>query len=476
MPAPSSIRATLLERTVTWHVVGSVVLITWMFGGMIHWARIPILILGITGMILTSFLLYRSQSNRSRYFIWLSPFAAVNILAIVSAFNPGFAKIVFYGQLSLRPVDFIPFLPSSSIPENTWRKLWLMNGLYLTAFNILIGIRHRRLLRLIAYFILINGTILAIFGTLQKLAGTGLIYGVVRSPNSAFFSTFIYHNHWGAFAVLTTGLGIGLASHTLSTKHSQGFWSGPQFTLIFLVFLLAASVPLSTSRSCTVLMGVLVLVAFFYAVHRVRRYYSTDLRAQTTATVSMISVGIVAVLSVYMLGKPMIDQRIRDTFEQIKGENHYALIDSERKFYGDSRFKLYGDTVDMIKERPIFGWGLGNYSTMFARSNSQASLLKRWPKHYRDAHSDWLEALAEQGIVGTIALFGLIVGPLYHVRKVIFKYPITAFPMLAVASLAAYAFVEFPFANTAVCLTFWVITFLSIRHAMITQVMQSEYK
>jgi hypothetical protein len=50
-----------------------------------------------------------------------------------------------------------------------------------------------------------NAVLLAVFGTFQKLAGAkGLWFGLVASPQPRFFSTFVYHNHWGSFILLST--------------------------------------------------------------------------------------------------------------------------------------------------------------------------------------------------------------------------------------------------------------------------------
>ena len=49
----------------------------------------------------------------------------------------------------------------------------------------------------------LNALILAIVGTLQKLSGsTGIYFGAIAVPQIRFFSTFVYHNHWGAFVVM----------------------------------------------------------------------------------------------------------------------------------------------------------------------------------------------------------------------------------------------------------------------------------
>ena len=48
---------------------------------------------------------------------------------------------------------------------------------------------------------------------------------------------------------------------------------------------------------------------------------------------------------------------------------------------------------------------MGSYPVVFALYNSQESKLDHLPVIYHDAHSDWLQSVAELGLVGT-ALIG----------------------------------------------------------------------
>ena len=64
------------------------------------------------------------------------------------------------------------------------------------------------------FILTVNALLLAVMGTFQKLAGApGLYFGLQPSPNEAFFATFIYHNHWGAFILLSTAAALGLLFH-----------------------------------------------------------------------------------------------------------------------------------------------------------------------------------------------------------------------------------------------------------------------
>ncbi len=68
-----------------------------------------------------------------------------------------------------------------------------------------------------------------------------------------------------------------------------------------------------------------------------------------------------------------------------------------------ARQEIWRDTIDLIKERPVFGSGLGSYAHVYP--SVQTTFLTRLVDH---AHNDYLEITSEWGLLGAILLFGLI--------------------------------------------------------------------
>ena len=87
--------------------------------------------------------------------------------------------------------------------------------------------RQRRNLRRLLLFAGGNDLVLAVFGSVQKFVkAKGLYFGLVPSPQTYFFSSFIYHNHWGAFTVLMVALCLGLVAH-YARRSERDFWHSP---------------------------------------------------------------------------------------------------------------------------------------------------------------------------------------------------------------------------------------------------------
>ena len=88
------------------------------------------------------------------------------------------------------------------------------------------------------------------------------------------------------------------------------------------------------------------------------------------------------------------------------------------------------------------------------------------PFHHQ-SHSDWLQAPAELGVARTALVLLLGAVPLAALRR---TGPTGALPGCLLAGcglIALYAWVEFPFANPAVMLTFWLCFFTAIRYAQL---------
>lgn len=462
----------LLTKLVLFHFVTLLVFTTWAFGGQAPWVRQGIALWGAGGVglfIAACWQRGRTASGRSwpalRY-LW--PLWLYDALVIASCFNPGFKEVVVAGERSLVMGDPNPWLPSAALPLLAAKELWVLNVLVLSGFNLFLVLARRSLVRTVLFIMAANAVVLAVFGTFQKLAGArGLWFGLVPSPNARYFSTFIYHNHWGAFVVLSTAICLGLLFHALRRGGQRDVWHSPVLLGAVVTLLLAASVPLSASRSCTVLIGLLLLGALTHFLLRLVRR-RRERRASALAPVaSLLLAALLAAAAIAWLGRGAIAQRLHQTTTQ--------LAPGAREATFASRLTLYRDTWTMAAQKPWFGWGLESYARVFRIYNTQrAAELWVWIPFYAEAHNDWLQSLAETGFVGTglLVLLGLL--PL---RAIPWRRVDSVLPRYLLAGcgiLLLYAWVEFPFANPAVVLTFCASFSCALRYAALDLRAQEE--
>ncbi len=452
---------TLLSRLVLVHLGTFVVFASWAFGGQAPWARQIIAAWGTVGILLFIYGCRAHHGGGSRLhpavrLLW--PLWLYNLVVITSCFNPGFREAVVGGEPSLVLITPNPWLPSAAIPRLALKELWQFNCLVLSSFNILLAFDRRRQVRSLLFLLAGNAMVLAVLGTFQKLVGAaGLWFGFVPSPNKHFFSTFIYHNHWGAFTLLNTAVCLGLLFHYYRRGGHRDIWHSPVLLGAVVTLLLALSIPLSTSRSCTVLAGLLLFAALGHFLLRLVRQRREQGESAAAPVAAIACAAALVIAGIAYLARDEIVERSRLTTEQLSRLSQEGTL--------TSRLVLYRDTWHMAAAKPWFGWGLESYAHVFRLYNTQrATEAWVWIPYYAEAHNDWLQSLAEVGFVGT-ALLGLLL--LLPLRSVAWRKAGSMVPRYLLTGcilVLLYAWLEFPFANPAVMLTFAVVFFSAVRY------------
>lgn len=210
------------------HVGVLVVGVSWWFGGQSPGARQALLAWGSLGIILffTAWGRLREAGGdpwQPLRHLW--PLAVFDLIVGIGCLNPSTATSLHQGEEMLAYITpRWPWLPSSALPALSFRELWQFNGIVLSCYNVLLVLQRRRTLRRLLALMALNALALAVFGTFQKLTrADGLFFGLVDSPQSYFFSSFVYHNHWGAFTLLNLAVCLGLLFHQLRRSGHRDF-------------------------------------------------------------------------------------------------------------------------------------------------------------------------------------------------------------------------------------------------------------
>jgi O-antigen ligase len=160
----------------------------------------------------------------------------------------------------------------------------------------------------------------------------------------------------------------------------------------------------------------------------------------------------------------MIERRLGHTQKQV----------AAARTHGDlgARPALYRDTWEMAKAKILFGWGMNSYPIAFQQFNSTPAAetwARYWrgPIFYHDAHSDWLQTLAEHGVIGTALLLLIAIIPAIHARRELAGI-LPRYLLLGCGLVAAYSALEFPFGNLAVVLTWWILFFMAVSYARLS--------
>jgi O-antigen ligase len=455
----SSSTLKVLELCAVAHISIFVIGATWAFGGNADWVRTPIAAWGSIGIAISvaAAVISFSREASGRMLAWVWPILALNAIGAASCLTTGLKPIAFGSEALLMPVSVPWWLPSSAQPSVTLGALWLFDGIYFSCLNVALLVARRRSLRIILAVAVANAFALAVFGTVQKLAGSeGLFFGAVKSPQVMFFSSFVYDNHWGAFTLLMICACIGLVIRYAGGRDGRGFFNGPAFIGLVAAFLIGLSIPLSGSRACTFLLCVVVATAVCKALPRASQTMKASGMARGGRLLVAATIAIVAISAIWLIAGEVIKARAEKTRDQI----------SEMWAQGSigSRAVLYHDTWRMARQRMPFGWGMGSFPRVFLLYNTQESKIDRIPVVYHDAHSDWLQSVAEIGIVGTLLIGAAACLPFMSIRRLAMP-PISFFLLIGCVLVAVYAWVEFPFGNVAVCLAWWLCLFAAVQYA-----------
>lgn len=467
----TQVSSRFLEAAVVAHVATLLVGVSWAFGGNADWVRTPISLYASVGILLTlAIAVCRGSRGQviAGSFSWMWPVIVLNALIAVSYLTSGFKDIVYGNSTYLMPVRIDWWRPSAAQPDAALRSMWLFDGIYFSCLNLALAVSRRHLIRIVLALAVGNVVALSVFGTIQKLVGsTGIYFGSVKSPQEYFFASFVYDNHWGAFAILMLGACIGLILRYAISPTGEGIFHGPTLTGLIAASLVSVSIPLSGSRACTLLLCIFFVVAVIQGSRTVFRALRLSGATPVESMVAMAFAVALAMAAIWTVSGETL--RIR----AIKTKDQVAVMWAQGGI--GSRSVLYHDTWRMARERMLFGWGMGSFPTVFSFYNTQESKIDHLPIVYHDAHSDWIQSVAEIGIAGTLMIGVAALLPILSILR--FRVTQIPFFLLAGCSLIVlYAWVEFPFGNVAVVLAWWLCFFSAIQYVRLTGLTKQSHR
>lgn len=370
---------------------------------------------------------------------------------------------------------YTAWLPSCVTADaSIWKRCYPIAILALQAIILWRFMESRRLIRKLLLMIVLNGALLAIAGTFQKLSyvpGDRVkeIWGLWDAPEPRyFFSSFTYKNHWSAFALLCLGGALSLAWREISRKGILA-WREPKAGVCLVAALfIGITIPLSGSRSGTFLLIIFLILLALVLGWSVTRYFDTLIKRCAafggTVFACSLTLGILVWFG-FNLDRETKSEAIGNTLQQ--WENY-------QKGSPPMRYYLWKDTFKMFLDKPVFGHGLGSFRALHPlyqsaeykkeREYGLASAHRKLKPLTEHSHNDWLQYLAEIGVVGVVLLLLVPTLGIWQNRKSVFS---TApdWALVGCILFAFYSFVDFP-TRTPACLLLLSLTLsLALKHA-----------
>ena len=438
---------------------GLILILPWIFGG-----QNPTLQLMACGTAASAFLgslWVKGPSIR----IPLITGGLLTFYILVQSWNPAWIQVWHTGLRiwELRAVDFIPWLPSSIrsdfVDASPERFLIFYLAALLTALACY-GTFSRPQLKLLVAFIALNAGFIGLVGLIQSALGSQTIPSVfpaVDDGQGLYFATFLYKNHAAAF--LNLGLAACLAAYFNFTNYYARNPSNPSPVFAILGLVILAAVIFSKSRFG--FLGSLGILAIFLPLALAGIHRSGISKRWLTAG---IGVALLMALAggIFLLKSP-------------KTANLDTLnLDITEDFSFKQRKSGYQSGWAMFAEKPILGWGAGNFRHGFRRfqdlEKEKEEIVHPWMTRrnqnffWEHMHNDYLESLIELGAVGAVLLFSI---PGYFFWIILkskrWKDPVILMLLVGLGSTAGHALVDFPFRNLAVLVTWFSLLAITAR-------------
>lgn len=234
------------------------------------------------------------------------------------------------------------------------------------AESVLSATQLRRLCTVVAC----AGLLIALFAIAQYVTSNGKIYWLVEpSQGGWIFGPYVNRNHFAGLMELWIPVALGLALMPGNTFLQRWQWWA-------VALVMGIAVALSGSRGGVIAVGIeLLLITFAAAALRGRR------AVLALGVAVALTVGAVAVL-----GRGEI-------FEHYKQSLHIPRLHQEEA--AALRIQAWRGSLEIFRQHPIAGSGLDTFVTHFPAVRSFAT-----DKVWTHAHNDYLQFLAETGLIG----------------------------------------------------------------------------
>jgi len=330
-----------------------------------------------------------------------------------------------------------PFHSLSIDPDSTLVAFALYSAMALLAVGLIRAMRVVGLEWLVLQ-VMGFGVALAVVGVVQKaLVGTPddfLVYGFWRpSQRGNPFGPFINRNHFAGWMVMALPLVVGYGCGVMArygpspdtnwrglTRWAMSEEAGRPLHLATAVLIMGMALTLTGSRSGIAAFAIAMMVMTAFVVKRVP---SLRVRKAAAAILLMLVVGAVAWSG---LGA---------TFER------FSLASQD----AGGRLSAWRDTLRIIGDFPLAGIGVGSYARamLVYQTGIRASM-------YAHAHNEYLQMLAEGGLLVGVPIAGLIVLIVSGIRRRVALEEddtlttwIRAGAIAGLAGIAAQSLVEF---------------------------------
>ena len=297
-----------------------------------------------------------------------------------------------------------------------------------------------------ALVVVIFGSLMGFYGILQQIAQPDGIYGMRRSAQGNPFGSFVNQHHFAAFMEMTAGVTMGFIFG--SSAKEKKFLFG-----LALVVMLAAIVLTGSRGGMLSICGTSGFAALLSFVYRRRYDAKAAVPPERRSKLPVLAGGFamaaaVVFLVLYLGGDDALGRGVG-----LGGSADDA---------SSGRLHFWSIALKIFFDHPIIGAGLDAFGVAFTRYDT-------WNGAFRveQAHNDYLQMLADGGIIGLICGSGCIFLLFKKGLRTISSSAVGLRRDIAIGSLAGcfgiliHSFVDFPLRTWSNSFFFLLLTALA---------------
>jgi O-antigen ligase len=253
-------------------------------------------------------------------------------------------------------------------------------------------INNEKRLKTVVFFIVIFGSLMAFFGVLQRLANPEGIYGMRETSGAIPFGPFVNQHHFATFMQMTGGLALGLLFGERTSKERK---------ILLATAVVVMGVATVSTGSRGGLLGFMAVVAFVVLLNFLSGRWATrrSSRSETGSSIQRnvaIAAGGLALI-VVIFGVVLF---IGGNDPLLRG---IGAATSQQSDISTGRFHFWSVALRIFFEHPILGAGFEAFGVAFTKHDTLSGQFR-----VEQAHNEYLQTLADAGIVGFLCVAAFI--------------------------------------------------------------------
>jgi O-antigen ligase len=358
--------------------------------------------------------------------LWLAKQYLDEEIAIL--WNPLFLPMGAFGLL----IAFQLLLGSSAYRHDTVSGAMLYCAYGLLCFLATQTLQRTSQARKIAIILAVYGIAVASFALLQGISPNGKLYWL-REPRLGgwIYGPYVNHNHYAGLMELLVPIPL-IISLSHFTQERERIAAGVGAAIM------VGTIFLSGSRG-----GMIAILVELAVLGIVMFRKKTKLRiAIGVATFAIVLAGLLT-----WLGGKELTTRVSSISTEARSE-----------LSGGMRLSIDRDALHMFRERPMLGWGLGSFPTVYPQFRSFYTNF-----FVNEAHNDYLQLLAEMGLPGFAIMVWFLVVIYRRARQKVGNWSsnvssaVTLACTLGLAGILVHSFFDFNLQIPANAAFFYVL-------------------